>query len=163
MLMVYTILMLALPYFEIIGDILFHVWWFLLLIGTILGSVIFLGLYREHGSQLNLAVFIVSLIFPWFLFSSQYLDSFLGAIGLAEIFYPLDRVSFGVVFLLWGFAMLVSRKEFGQSEINLVSGIFFLLVSVSFFDYSIYPVSPLYLIPACVPAIVSLFQPEALK
>ncbi len=162
MLVVYHILWEVFNCYLLVADIVFLLIWLLLPLGTVLGSLTFFGLYREHDSRFSLVVFIISLIFPWVLASSILLGFFLLAYSpITEILLIVGGLLIGVVYLLWGSVMLVLRKEFGQSEINLVAGIFFLLASPHFF--AIYPFSSYYMIPACTAAIISLFQSEAFK
>ncbi len=160
MLIVATILMEPLPAY--LGGVLTYIMlWVIFSVGIVLGSFTFFGFYKDHGSKFGLVVFIISLVFPWFLLSSVILDFILGYSLIVEIFFVLGLVFLGVVFLLWGSAMLVARKEFRQPELLLVAGILFMLESVSYFYLS--PYGYLYMIPACMVSVIALFTSEGVK
>lgn len=130
-------------------------------ISVVLGSFTFFGFSKDHGSKLCQVVFIVSLIFPWLLLSSVILEVFLGLYLFGETLFILGQVFHGVTFLLWGSAMLIVRKEFSQPELYLVSGIFFMLASITYF--SIFPFSSLYLIVAGTVGVIALYTSEGFK
>jgi hypothetical protein len=152
-----------------------------LLAAIVLGSFAFFGFYRNYGSLMGFATFVVSLIFPWFSLAADYLH---GYSGLAVIFTPyhapgplfhfwlftwiLGDFLIGVLFLLWGFSFIAVRKSIGNSKLAIAVGVLFILGGSFWLTFLLrlyggvfyLAFSSIFLIPAGILGLVSLFTAD---
>ncbi len=139
----------------------------------VVASIAFYGYRRNYGSTMSLATFIISLIFPWFLLISKLLLTtglvfvpyttyyytywMPGPLYLHYIaLYIVGSALIGVLFILWGCALIVVRKYTGKAGLPIASGIIFIIAGSFWCSIFLYPVGSILLIPAGILWMISL-------
>jgi hypothetical protein len=125
---------------------------------------------------MGLATFILSLIFPWFLLLAKLLlYSGLVFVPYTSPYYPyhtymmpgplllhyvvlyiLGTVLIGVLFILWGCALLVIRNYTGIAGLPIAAGIIFIIAGSFWCSLYLYPIGSILLIPAGILWMISL-------
>ncbi len=148
-------------------------------VGGTLGSIGIYGHRWNYGSVLSVVTCVLSMIFTWFLLPTAILSFvFMGLpyyyyyhsplLLVMDILGSLGYILMGVMFILWGVAMINARNHMGNAGLGVATGILYIITggfwcatmgaSYIFYSVYLYYVACILVIPSGILGIITLLR-----